>query len=504
MSIQWPSLGVETPPCQCTLSKAEKRAGKSLGLLNADIYRQYLFSNFTTEKRWVSLRCLPLKDIKTLQITERIAEISIFKDMKAIRTLIFILFTSHVFAQPGPDVVFPTNINLNQYPSFFSRVFDKDSLAINFQKSQLGVITIDSTSDLSIIPLLKKEKHLALKISIPNIPNKFKTFRNTQSLYLTIKAHSTDLSFLNKFPNLQKFHLETSGDLRLSKYLFLDSLKVLEVDYSKELTSLKVFKKIKSLKKIQIRHVPNLKEFPEFDTINRIKYVTIYQESGNGCSNCPPNPNNLDISNLNKLNHLEELELYNVNGLTEIPDDLSNQLRVFKTHNIFRMNKDYAVRSHIQDVSNFANYDKLEVIEISGVHLKGFNGDFKKLRLKKLNLTSIVGLEDISGIFTMGRIDNVKIEHSNIQTIKGRECNTHIGKMIFSDCTKIENIDFLLSCEHINFLQLDGGRKLLLPNPEEWKIPNLSIYAQDEAGRFYVSKKGGEIVDSLNLKLYIK
>jgi hypothetical protein len=61
-----------------------------------------------------------------------------------------------------------------------------------------------------------------------------------------------------------------------------------------------------------------------------------------------------------------------------------------------------------------------------------------------------------------------------------------------------------LSCEHINHLQLGGGSLLKLPKPKEWKIPNLSIYAHGDAGIFNVIKKEGEIVESLNLKFYIK
>lgn len=424
--------------------------------------------------------------------------------MITFRTLVFTLFfSSHVFAQPGPDVIFPTNINLNQYPSF-AREFDQDSLAIDFLQPKLGIITIDSTSDLSIIPLLKKEKHLTLKIDVLNIPSEFIEFENTKNLRLINLTDSTNISFINEFKNLEYLHLENTGDIIFNDYLILDSLKEIDISFSEGLSSLKAFERINSLEKISLRFVPNLKEFPEFDTTNRIKYVRIYQESGDGCTDCLPNPNKLDISTLNRLKHLEELDLSNVNGITAIPNDLSKELRVFKIFDIQRANKDYAIRSYIQDVSGFSNYEKLETIELSGVHIKEFKGNFEKLNLKNLTLRWVYGLEDISGIFTMKSIDQVIIEKCVIRIIDGASCNVFVNEMHFLECPNIEKIDFLLSCERINRLQLGGGPMLLLPRPKKWKIPNLNIYAHGVSGKFYVIKKEGEIVESLNLKLYVK
>lgn len=424
--------------------------------------------------------------------------------MKAIRTIFFSLFlSSQVLAQPGPDVVFPTNINLNQYPSF-PREFDEDSIADDFSRPILGIITIDSTSDLSIIPLLKKEKNLALKIDLFNIPSEFTAFENTKSLRLIDLKDSINISFINAFRNLKYLYLENSGDIIFNNYLSLDSLVEIDISFSERLTSLKALEKINSLEKISLRYVPKLKEFPEFDPNNRINYVHIYQEIGDGCTDCLPSSHKLNITGLNRLKQLEVLVMSNVNGLTEIPGDLSKELRVFQIIDIQRANKDYAIRSYIQDVSGFSNYEKLETINLSGVHIKAFKGNFEKLNLKYLTFSNVYGLEDISGIFTMKSIDQVKIELCGIRTIDGSSCNASINKMIFSDCSNIEKIDFLLSCEHINHLQLGGGSMLLLPKPKKWKIPNLNIYAHGAAGKFYVMKKEGEIVDSLNLNPYVK
>jgi hypothetical protein len=146
----------------------------------------------------------------------------------------------------------------------------------------------------------------------------------------------------------------------------------------------------------------------------------------------------------------------------------------------------------------------LETIDLSGVNIKEFKGNFEKLNLKNLIFRYVYGLEDISGIFTMKSIDQVTFELCGIRIIDGTACNVSINKMVFSDCPNIEKIDFLLSCEHIKHLQLGGGSLLMLPKPKTWKIPNLNIYANGSSGKFYVTKKEGEIVDSLNLNNYIK
>lgn len=430
---------------------------------------------------------------------------AIFENTKLLfKAIVFALsFNFNLVAQPGPEVIFPTNITLNQYPSFV-KGFPNDSLALSFGPPILGIITIDSTSDLSIIPLLKNEKKLRLKFNISKIPEGFIAFENTKSLQIINLSDSADISFLNEFKNLESLELENIGDIIFSKHLMLDSLKEIEVCFSERLSSLKAIEKINSLEKLNLRYVPHLKQFPVFDTTNQIKYVRIYQEIGDGCTDCKPNLSKMDISYLNRLKHLEELDLSNVNGITKVPDDLSKNLRIFKIFDIQRANKDYAIRSYIQDLSGFSKYEKLETIELSGVHIKEFNGNFGKLNLKKLIFRWVYGLEDLSGIFTFHSIDEVKIEKCEIRIIEGGTCNATINKMLFEDCSGIEKIDFLLSCEHINYLQLGGGPLLLLTKPEEWKLPNLSIYAQGKAGKFYVRKKDGKIVESLNLSAYLR
>ena len=423
--------------------------------------------------------------------------------MKAISTLALVFIVLSVVAQPGPDVIFPTDINLNQYPTF-PRKIDKNGLASDYRKPKLGMITIDSTSDLSIIPSLKKEYYLALEIKLCSIPPEFTGFINTRILELSNLKDSVNVSFLNGFNNLEYLTLEHAGEVTFDHYVDLKSLKGFSVSFSKRLSSLEAFERINTLESISLKYVPQLKEFPEFDTVNAIKRVTLYQESGSGCTDCLPNSHNIDLANLSRLKHLEELHLHNINGLSEIPADLSKELREFRLSCLFRANKDVAVRSHIQDVSNFSKYKNLEIIELSGVYLKAFKGDFSALNLKRLSLRAIVGLEDISGIFTMQRVDHFRLELAGIQTIAGNSCDTRINNMLILNCPQIQNIDFLLSCEHINYLKLEGGHKLLLPTPEEWKIDNLDIYAKGRGKRGYIIKKEGQLIDSLNVRQFIR
>ncbi len=424
--------------------------------------------------------------------------------MKACSILFFlILIASQAYAQPGLDVIFPTNIHLNDYPSF-SRQVDENGVATDLHLSLLGVITIDARADLSIIPQLKQEKHLSLKIDLPQIPEEFNDFHQTESLELMDLKDSTNISFVNAFLNLKELRIKNCGALLFDEYLKLDSLSTLDISASKNLTHLQAFEKLTSLKEISLRDVPQLQGFPAFDPKNSIRKVYIYFESGNGCTNCPPNPNQLDITALNQLRHLEELDFFNLSGITKIPGDLSPKLKVFRMSNNFRANKQYAIRSQLEDVSNFNQYKQLEVLELSGLGLKAFKGTFDQLNLKRLRLSSMVGLEDLSGIFTMNSIDEVFIKNCNLKSIQGEHCAVNIQKMDIQKCSFIENIDFLLACEHINSLRLGGGSKLMLPKQEKWRIPNLLLFGHGKGGEFVVKMEKGELIEQMNLKDYIR
>lgn len=424
--------------------------------------------------------------------------------MKAFSIFLFALLISFQgFAQPGPDVIFPTNIHLNEYPNF-SRGLDKDGLAFDYHGLQLGVITIDSSAVRSIIPLLKREKYLSLKIDLPQIPEEFAGFHQTEVLQLIDLKDSTTISFLNAFTNLKELRIMNCGVLLFNDYLQLDSLRILDVARSENLNSLQAFEKLTSLKEISLRDVPQLQKFPAFDPNNSIRKVYIYFESGDGCMNCPPNPNQLDITALNQLRQLEELDFFNLSGITSIPADLSPQLKVFRLHNNYRANKAHAFRVHLEDVSNFNQYKNLEVIELSRLQLKAFKGNFNNLKLKTLRLSSIEDLEDISGIFTMNSVGELMIEYCPFHSIQGEQCGAKIKYMEIQLCSFIENIDFLLSCENISTLRVSGGGRLKLPKPEVWRIPNLLIFGDGEAGEFIVRKKQGVIVESKNLNTYLK
>ena len=424
--------------------------------------------------------------------------------MKALSIHLFLLLiASQAFAQPGPDVIFPTNIHLNDYPSF-SRQVNENGVATNLHLSLLGVITIDTCADLSIIPQLKQEKHLLLKIDLPEIPEEFNGFHQTESLELIDLKDSTNISFVNAFSNLKALRIKNCGALLFDEYLQLDSLYTLDISASQNLIHLQAFEKLTSLKEISLRDVPQLQRFPAFDPKNSIRKVYLYFEAGNGCTNCPPNPNQLDISALNQLRQLEELDFFNLNGITKIPGDLSPKLKVFRMHNNYRANKAHAIRSHLEDVSNFSVYKELEEIDMSVLELKAFKGNFQDLNLKKLRLRSIATLEDLSGIFTMNSIGEVFIEYCNFKVVQGDQCPVKIKNMEIQLCSSIENIDFLLACENISTLRVSSGGRLKLPKPSTWRIPNVQLFGHGKGGEFVVKMKEGELIEQMNLKAYLK
>lgn len=419
------------------------------------------------------------------------------------KILFFCLFSicyHSLHSQPGPDVIFPVDINLNDLPNYpGGKVFQN---TYNFALRPIGVVTIDTASDLSHISLLKEITSLSLSLELDIIPTEIKGFSKTKELRLWLRGNKdVDISFLNEFPNLETLHLQSVENITFSDYLKLDSLKTLAAWWCEKITSLKAFEKITSLESVSLRRVPLLKEFPKFSAKNQIKEVEIIKEMGNSLQNYPPNSNELVIKNLNQLSQLTDLHLMNFNCLHEFPNDLSLSLRNLRLTGMYTRYKEDGFGFKLNAIESLSRYTNLENIEFRCIGLPKFTGNFERLNLNKLLLSEVYGLEDISGIFTFNSIDDLKLENCCPKTISGSVCRTKIKKM-YVDRTEAENIDFLLRCENINDLQLGCGQNLRLLNENTWLIPNLSIYLMNQGQIFHVRKKNGKIVESLNLDTF--
>lgn len=300
--------------------------------------------------------------------------------------VLLVILVQNGFSQPGPDVIFPRNINLNGYPEF-PRQVDSDGMFVDVL-IPLGTVTIDSTSDLSIIPQLRRENEISLNIQLDFIPKEFEGFSKTTDLSIILYTKSiTDISFLNEFPILKRLNFQTDNDIQFREFLMLDSLQILEIWRCEKMRSLKAFEKLISLKSISLRRVPLLKEFPKFELSNQIVSVEIIKEMLNGCENCPANENKLDISNLCRLEHLQELHLMNFNHLHEFPDYLSNELKYLRLTGMYTRFNEEGFGFKLESVKSLARYTNLEKLEMRCLGLpEGAEEFLEGLGLKALKI----------------------------------------------------------------------------------------------------------------------
>lgn len=334
-------------------------------------------------------------------------------------TLILLLLTLTGTAQPG-DIHYPRPINLDEYPGF-PRDMDANGLAGNFHANSLGEITIDSSSDLSLIPFLRKEKSLSIRIALPTIPSAFYQFRYTEDLVLSIDNDSTDISFLNEFRHLKTLQLNISGTMTFSDYLRLDSLSSLSIQGPK-LTSVEAFKKINSITELSL-DAPLLVAFPIFEGSNQIQHVWIGQSGDDNCETCPPNLHKIDLSSLSSLQELQSLYLHHINGLTAIPTNWSQKLRVLTINGGLRHDPEFATLCYLDDLKPLVIYENLETIEITEVHLKKITGDYSRLPLERVKI-EVFGLEDKSGFdsFPKGTTNNGQFECEPLHDIGQTLC----------------------------------------------------------------------------------
>ncbi len=301
--------------------------------------------------------------------------------------VVIVLLVQNSFSQPGPDVIFPRSINLNEYPGF-PKLLDPDGMFVDVL-IPLGFVTIDSTADLSIIPQLRRERQLSLNIQLDFIPQELEAFSKTTDLSIILCTKSiTDISFLNEFPNLKRLNFQTDNDIQFSEFLCLDSIQILELWNCEKITSLKAFEKLNSLKSISLRRVPLLKEFPKFELSNQIESVEIIKEMLNGCENCPANENKLNISSLSRLQHLQELHLMNFNHLHEFPNDLSLELKLLQLTGMYTRFKEKGFGFKLHSVKSLARYTNLEKLELRCLGLpEGAEEFLEGLELKAMTIT---------------------------------------------------------------------------------------------------------------------
>lgn len=359
--------------------------------------------------------------------------------MKPILTLLFSIVTTFSFCQPGP-----LHQNLN-------KITDEGVIVAD-------IIVIDSTSDVSKVSKLKNAKKLWLKISnLKEIPKEFVKFVNTTQLTIEFfNVNCTDLSFLNEFPNLKTLSIDRfDGEVFSKKELKLDSLTSLRIGYCENLIDISTINKLNALEELEISNVANLKAFPKFGKQNSIKILTIdHMSNGRFFDEKNPKNFNTDIQNIKYLVKLEELTLGSLTFMHEIPDFLPASLKKLEI-NAWALHHWEGDKVEINNIDNLKLYPNLKELKLYDIYLKEINSDLKNLSLDYLLLWQIHDLTDIAWVFSIGAIKELKISDcANLTSIAGTVCENKIGKIEIERCQRIENIDFLFTCQNLNRLEL--------------------------------------------------
>ena len=400
--------------------------------------------------------------------------------MRIILFFLFSVISIYGFCQPGPS-----HKNINE-------ISDNGHIFAD-------IIVIDSTSDLTKVSKLKNLEVLHLKIhNLDSIPKEFKNFINTKSLSIGFyKVKSSDLSFLNEFPNLKYLSfVGYDGENLSNKDLKLDSLSILRIGYCPNLSSINTIKNLNSLQELSIENVANLKEFPKFRKQNLIKKLKIDHMS-NGRVYNEENPKNYktDIRNIQYLSNLEELTLGSLTYMNDIPDFFPRGIKKLEIC-AWALHHWKGEKVEIKNIDNLKLYSNLKELKFYNIYLKNLNGNFENISLDYLLLWYIPNLTDISGVFSFKSIKDLEIKDcQDLKSISGKTCISKIGKIEIEDCPNIKDVDFLFTCQNLNAIEIYSKSNSLeiskITNMS--KIPNISIFNSNDKIKLYKKEHIWEI-----------
>jgi len=380
-------------------------------------------------------------------------------------------------AQPGP-----LHQNLNE-------IQDENNIMAD-------IIVIDSTSDLSKINKLKKKSSLGLSFTqLREIPKEFVQFRNTK--HLTLRFYNTgitDLSFLNEFPNLTYLRIDRyEGTVLSLQDLHLDSLTFFYIGYCPRLADIGAMKKLSQLQELFINNVSTLKEFPRFTHPHSLrKLVLDHMSNGRFFNDKNPIHYPTAIRNIQYLTHLEELTLGSLTFLHEVPAYLPKSLQKLEITG-WALHHWEGDRVEIRNLDNLRLYPKLKEVILYNIHLKEFKGNFNNVSLDFLRLWYIPNLKNISGIFDLKSVKEIKIQNcDSLVTVSGYNCNNTIGTLYISECARVANIDFLFNCTNLNeMIVFSSTNQIRLSKSVNLdRIPNISV--NNSNNKLWLYKKNNE------------
>lgn len=374
----------------------------------------------------------------------------LFTRLKGILPWLVLSLTSCTLqAQPGP-----TYTNLNQ--------------------GVFGIIVIDSTTDLSRIGLLKSFDHLQLDLFLDSIPTQFEGFDKLTSLSIGSYKCLKDLSGLRYFKNLQWLSISGfNGSVLSATPLRLDSLKHLELHNSMQLKNLDALAELKALEVLNV-HDEHITAFPKFARGNHLKKLRIerYAYVSDSTTKKP-----FDLHNLRYLGRLEDLYLGSMLQLTEVPPDLPGALKKLEISGA-GVHPWQGEKITLSSIKNIKKYPHLTFFTLYGVWLAKIDGDFKGMSLGRLDLNTIYGLEDVSGLFSFDSIAELSMRRCHdLKQISASACRLRTHKLLVEESGRLRDVNFLFGCEGISRLEIKDAPELIVPDTAMMeKIPDIILY----------------------------
>lgn len=370
--------------------------------------------------------------------------------MKLLLPSVFLFSAFCAFAQPGP----PPPIRLGEARS---------------GTYNDGVI-IDSASNLKYVKDLKTEwlSWLSLSVDLPEIPKEFEGFDHVERLSLTVGEKMQNLDGLKYFPNLTSLNISGfCGEELTTITLHLDSLEQLTLYDCEHLASLDAFKHLGAVKRLEVFECPSLKEFPEWEKGNKLNYVSL--NNGQGFRHWNNNSKKItqtDFRNLKYLTALKELRLSQYSCLTTLPNYFPVSIE-----RLCIMGKGYQEGfddMRLDNLSNLRNYPNLKEVELFSVILDEIGGNFQGLSLDKMQFTWIMGLSNISELFSYDSIGTLHLDYCPmVKTAKpvDNDCKIDVLQM---EKVPLDDATFLFECTGIHRIRItEGAHGMRIPEREK-------------------------------------
>lgn len=295
---------------------------------------------------------------------------------------------------------------------------------------KLGIIYIDSKTNLKRLNLLKGFERLELSITLTAIPKEIAVLNdNIRDLKIYGNKVLIDFSNLEKLPNLKTFIINDVGKKRLGKLGNIPQLESFSLG-DEDCENIDAVTKLKQIRKIYL-YCPKLISFPKF---HKNKLVSVVINDGNN-----------NYNNLKYLVDLKELSLHD-SSITSIPDILPKSLSFLELN-----------CTSLKDISTIYKYSNLKNFYLRSTKIVRIDSVFKQASFDRIILTDNLDLKSINGIFQLKEIRWLALGNlPNLTHISLNPCQTSITLLSLDKMDNLMNKADLYNCPSVSDVNIDG------------------------------------------------